>query len=326
MCAPKYSLCRPRRGNSLEKGLLVVVQMIRGGLRICVVLAVFVSGSGATSAPTTSPTAVNLALNQTSDQSSTFGGNTAANCNDGSNSSFCHTNTELNAYWRVHLAKPSFVQFISISNAFDYCCTERINPFRISLFDDAGNELASQLYTTTSAAYTWQTVDMQDVKIVKVQLSHHTDYLHMYDVEIMGWPMAPLPPTHPPSTPPARPPSQPPSVPPSPPLPPPASPPFPRLPPAAPPRSGGPAQANAEANGAGGGTSGGAVAGGGAPDLRESAIVLSRTALHDVVVNGAKLERGMPRFAHLDDSHLDALTHYIRQMARESATAKTAAK
>ena len=71
---------------------------------------------------------------------------------------------------------------------------------------------------------------------------------------------------------------------------------------------------------------GGAVAGGGAPDLRESPIALSRAAFHDVVVNGAKLERGMPRFAHFDDSHLEALTHYIRQMARQSKAVQHAAK
>ncbi|MEX2480661.1 MAG: c-type cytochrome, partial [Gammaproteobacteria bacterium] len=63
---------------------------------------------------------------------------------------------------------------------------------------------------------------------------------------------------------------------------------------------------------------GGAVSGGNAPDLRESPIVLSREALTEVVVNGAKLDQGMPRFTHFGAAELEALTHYIRKMARKA--------
>ena len=38
------------------------------------------------------------------------------------------------------------------------------------------------------------------------------------------------------------------------------------------------------------------VAGGPAPDLRESTIALARDAFKAVVVDGAKLANGMPRF------------------------------
>lgn len=72
--------------------------------------------------------------------------------------------------------------------------------------------------------------------------------------------------------------------------------------------------------------SGGAVAGGMAPDLRESPIVLSQAAFRDVVMNGAKRERGMPGFANLNDGDLEALTHYIRQMARDGVRKLRAAK
>ena len=63
---------------------------------------------------------------------------------------------------------------------------------------------------------------------------------------------------------------------------------------------------------------GGAVAGGMAPDLRESPIVLSRGAFKTVVVDGAKVKNGMPQFGHLGDREIDALTHYIRKMARNA--------
>jgi len=71
---------------------------------------------------------------------------------------------------------------------------------------------------------------------------------------------------------------------------------------------------------------GGATAGGMAPDLRESPMVLSRDAFRDVVVNGSRNDRGMPRFSNLSDRDLDALTHYLRQMARRAVTNQQAAK
>ena len=69
---------------------------------------------------------------------------------------------------------------------------------------------------------------------------------------------------------------------------------------------------------------GGGVAGGMAPDLRESPIVLSHGAFKTVVEGGAKVENGMPQFRHLGDREIDALTHYIRKMAR-NAVQKSAA-
>ncbi len=59
----------------------------------------------------------------------------------------------------------------------------------------------------------------------------------------------------------------------------------------------------------------GAVAGGTAPDLRASALVLSREAFATVVRNGSLESRGMPTFAELTDDELDALRHYIRYRA-----------
>lgn len=67
---------------------------------------------------------------------------------------------------------------------------------------------------------------------------------------------------------------------------------------------------------------GGAVSGGNAPDLRESPIVLSPEAFRAVLVDGAKREQGMPRFKDFGEVELEALTHYIRQMARKAVLAR----
>ncbi|MEM7465913.1 MAG: PQQ-dependent dehydrogenase, methanol/ethanol family [Pseudomonadota bacterium] len=71
---------------------------------------------------------------------------------------------------------------------------------------------------------------------------------------------------------------------------------------------------------------GGAVSGGNAPDLRESQITLAREAFVDVVVNGALHANGMPRFQHFEDRDVDALMHYIRDMARKAVSQQTAAR
>ncbi|MEM7542528.1 MAG: PQQ-dependent dehydrogenase, methanol/ethanol family [Pseudomonadota bacterium] len=63
---------------------------------------------------------------------------------------------------------------------------------------------------------------------------------------------------------------------------------------------------------------GGAVSGGNAPDLRESPIVLSKEAFKAVMVDGAKLANGMPRFKDWDEKQLEAITHYVRKMARKA--------
>jgi hypothetical protein len=55
-------------------------------------------------------------------------------------------------------------------------------------------------------------------------------------------------------------------------------------------------------------------------------MVPSRQASRDVVVNGARFARGMPRFGDLDDRDLEALTHHIRQMAQRAAGNRQAAK
>jgi len=66
---------------------------------------------------------------------------------------------------------------------------------------------------------------------------------------------------------------------------------------------------------------GGAVAGGMAPDLRASGVVLSETGFADVVRGGARLQKGMPAFRELSDEQLLELRHYIRQMAEAGLAA-----
>jgi quinohemoprotein ethanol dehydrogenase len=66
-----------------------------------------------------------------------------------------------------------------------------------------------------------------------------------------------------------------------------------------------------------------AVSGGMAPDLRESPLALNLESFRAVVKNGV-LDRGMPRFKDHTDEEIEALFHFVRQEARNSAT-KTAA-
>ena len=63
----------------------------------------------------------------------------------------------------------------------------------------------------------------------------------------------------------------------------------------------------------------GAVAGGYAPDLRASQAPVYLEAMHDVVVNGTRHERGMPQFKELTNKDLVALQHYIRRQATKGA-------
>jgi quinohemoprotein ethanol dehydrogenase len=64
-----------------------------------------------------------------------------------------------------------------------------------------------------------------------------------------------------------------------------------------------------------------AIAGGGAPDLRASAVPLNPAAFAAAVKNGVEA-RGMPKFPELSDAELDSLRHYLRWRARAPATAK----
>ena len=61
----------------------------------------------------------------------------------------------------------------------------------------------------------------------------------------------------------------------------------------------------------------GAVAGGAAPDLRASPVILSATTFRAVVKNGALLERGMPRFEELSNNEVENIRQYVRSRATE---------
>jgi len=60
----------------------------------------------------------------------------------------------------------------------------------------------------------------------------------------------------------------------------------------------------------------GIVAGGIAPDLRASPVMLSTEALSRVVREGSLAPRGMPAFPEFTDAQLEAVQHYVRQKAR----------
>jgi quinohemoprotein ethanol dehydrogenase len=67
-----------------------------------------------------------------------------------------------------------------------------------------------------------------------------------------------------------------------------------------------------------------AVAGGNAPDLRASPVLLSSARFAAIVRDGALVSRGMPRFAQFSDAQLDSLRHFVRFRARESLGEKSA--
>jgi quinohemoprotein ethanol dehydrogenase len=58
-----------------------------------------------------------------------------------------------------------------------------------------------------------------------------------------------------------------------------------------------------------------AIANAMAPDLRASAVPLDSSAFAAVVRDGSRVDRGMPPFAGLQDTELEALRHYIRAIA-----------
>jgi len=64
-----------------------------------------------------------------------------------------------------------------------------------------------------------------------------------------------------------------------------------------------------------------AMAGGMAPDLRASALLLSEMApfLRTVVRDGERLSRGMPGYPDMTDQELEAMRHYIRREAHAAA-------
>ncbi len=62
----------------------------------------------------------------------------------------------------------------------------------------------------------------------------------------------------------------------------------------------------------------GVIAGGNAPDLRASPVLLSAAGFAAIVRDGSLVSRGMPQFAELTDAQLDSLRHYVRAKARAS--------
>jgi quinohemoprotein ethanol dehydrogenase len=64
-----------------------------------------------------------------------------------------------------------------------------------------------------------------------------------------------------------------------------------------------------------------ALAAGMTPDLRASGVALSQRAFAEVVRDGSRRSRGMPRFAEFTDQRLEDLRHYIRQQADLALTA-----
>jgi len=69
-----------------------------------------------------------------------------------------------------------------------------------------------------------------------------------------------------------------------------------------------------------------AIAGGQAPDLRESPIILSAKGFDEIVKRGMLRQYGMPRFEELSDTELETIRQYLRSRALDLAVHNTSAK
>jgi len=67
-----------------------------------------------------------------------------------------------------------------------------------------------------------------------------------------------------------------------------------------------------------------AAAGGAAPDLRSSAVILSEAAFREIVQGGALVQRGMPRFEEMTDDELEGIRDYLRSKANELVGSRAA--
>ena len=59
------------------------------------------------------------------------------------------------------------------------------------------------------------------------------------------------------------------------------------------------------------------VAGGNAPDLRGSPVIMDGESFHQVIKGSMLKDRGMPQFDDLSDAELAAVRHYIRNRAAD---------
>jgi quinohemoprotein ethanol dehydrogenase len=66
------------------------------------------------------------------------------------------------------------------------------------------------------------------------------------------------------------------------------------------------------------------IAGGGAPDLRASGVMLDLELTKKIVLDGERIPRGMPKFDDFSVEDVKAIQHYVRQQARIALTAKAA--
>ena len=63
----------------------------------------------------------------------------------------------------------------------------------------------------------------------------------------------------------------------------------------------------------------GLIAGGMAPDLRASALMMNKSALIAIVRDGGLTDRGMPGYPEITDDELEDLQHYVRKRALETS-------
>ncbi|RVU83719.1 hypothetical protein EOL70_15450 [Leucothrix sargassi] len=133
---------------------------------------------------------VNLALSGTASQSTTgYGGSAERAIDDNTNGvwkngSVTHTsNTDAAPWWQVELAQSSNIEEIVVYNRSDNCCVGRLSNFTVSVLDDSGNVVWSQLYADAPSPSLAIDLDVTG-KTVRVELEGNR--LSLAEVQVIG--------------------------------------------------------------------------------------------------------------------------------------------
>jgi poly(beta-D-mannuronate) lyase len=136
-------------------------------------------------------TLINVALNGTATQSSTGWGGSASRAIDGNtsglygNNSVTHTMLEDGAWWEVDLGSSFLFTSIVIWNRTD-CCHQRLNNYKIELFDTNYDYLDGiSSFTAPTPSATFSPFSASLAQYVRVTLLDE-DYLSLAEVQVFS--------------------------------------------------------------------------------------------------------------------------------------------
>jgi len=138
------------------------------------------------------PKVSNLALNGTATQSSTAHGGKAARAIDGNTSgvwrqgSVTHTEKSTQPLWQVELATAGMIEEIILFNRTDNCCVNRLSNYTVSVLNDNGDTVFSQIFSATPTPT--NTIDVSGVvgRTVRVQ-QNGNEPLSLAEVQVLGF-------------------------------------------------------------------------------------------------------------------------------------------